>query len=172
MTVPAPLKAAWKSAQLMIAFHKDKQKEKRPEPLMWRPKDATARLPDDPEDREAILQLQGDGDARDVQIKMRPEHIALSRDDDAAIGWSGIVADPYEVRVRVGAAWIRIKADGAIRRETDGQAGAIEIEADGTMFSLQDECEIMVTGDGSRLTRRTRDQLDAITSDGVVSRRY
>ncbi len=171
MTVPAPVKAAWKSAQLLIAFHKTKRKEKRNEPVMWRPNDATARLPDDPEDREAFVVVKGDGDAQDVQIKMHPDKLVLRRDEDEAVGWTGIIADHYEVRVKVGETWIVVRADGSVQRRTDGMEGTAMIEADGAFLRLGSETEIMVSGDGSQLTRRTEYQLDAITADGVVSRR-
>ncbi len=171
MTVPAKMKVAWKSAQLFIAFHKNKQKKRRDEPVLWRPNDATARLPDDPEDKEAFVVVKGDGDGQDVQIKMHPDKLVLRRDESEAIGWTGIIADHYQVRVKVGETWIVVGADGSVQRQTEGMEGTAMIEADGGFLRVGCEAEIMVSGDGSQLTRRTQYQLDAITADGVVSRR-
>ena len=89
MNAPAPVKSLWRSAQLLLAFHKTKEGARRDEPVMWRPSDATARLPDDPEDRGAFVVVKGQGDARDVQIKMHPARLILRRDQEDASGWSG-----------------------------------------------------------------------------------
>ncbi len=170
MNTPAPIKAAWKSAQLLIAFHRTKQKQKRDEPLMWRPNDATARLPENPEDKEAFVVVKGDGDAGDVEIKLHPDNLVLRRDDSDA-GWSGIVAGHSEVSVKVGDTWVTVRADGSVQRVVQGAEDTTWIEADGAMKRLGPDTEILVSGDGAQLSRRTEYQIDAITADGVVSRR-
>ena len=171
MSVPGPVRSVWKSAQLLIAFHRTRQREKRPEPVMWRPNDATARLPEDPEDKEAFVVVKGEGGAQDVQIKMHPDKLILRRDAGAPAGWTGIIADHHEVRVKVGETWVVVRADGSVQRQTDGAEDTAWIEADGAFMRLGPETEILVSGDGSSLSRRTAQQIDAITADGVVSRR-
>jgi hypothetical protein len=171
VNAPVPVKSLWRSAQLLLAFHKTKEGARRNEPVMWRPNDATARLPDDPEDKEAFVNVRGDGDAHDVQIKMHPDKLVLRRDPEEVVGWSGIIADHDEVRVKVGETWILVRADGSVQRRTDGAEDTTWIEADGSFIRIGPETEIMVSGDGSKLSRRTESQIDAITADGVVSRR-
>ncbi len=170
MNAPAPVKSLWRSAQLLLAFHKTKEGARRNEPVMWRPNDATARLPDDPEDKEAFINVRGDGDACDVQIKMHPDKLVLRRDPDAAVGWTGIVADHHEVRVRVAGAWVLVGADGSVRRQLDGATDTTRIEADGSFTRLGPETQINVSGDGTRLTRITEGWTHAIEGEGVISR--
>ncbi|WP_234822681.1 hypothetical protein [Palleronia aestuarii] len=171
VTIPARIKSAWKSAQLLIAFHRDRHGTQRNEPRLWRPNDACAGLPDDPKQKEAFVVLRGDGDAGDVQIRMHPDKIILRRDDEA-LGWTGIQADHHGVSVLVGTVWITVQGDGSIRRQVDGNADDTSwMEADGSFIRIAPDAQIVVTGDGARLSRRTERQLDAITEDGVVSRR-
>ena len=171
MNAPAPVKSLWRSAQLLLAFHKTKEGAPRNEPVMWRPNDATARLPDDPEDKEAFINVRGDGDAHDVQIKMHPDKLVLRRDPDEAVGWTGIVADHHEVAVKIGEAWIKVRADGSVQRQVEGAEDTAWLESDGGYRRLGPETEIEVSGDGSRLHRRTGDHTDAITPTGVASHR-
>lgn len=170
MNAPAPIRAAWRSAQLLIAFHKTRKREKRDEPLMWRPKDATAFIPGDPEDREAFIDVKGTGDARDVQIKMHPDKLILRRDESEP-GWTGIVADHHEVRVRVGDTWITVRADGSVCRQVEDAEDKAWIEADGAFMRIGSDTEIVVSGDGPQLSRRTECQIDAITADGFVQKK-
>ncbi|MBM9595085.1 hypothetical protein [Roseitranquillus sediminis] len=167
MNVILPVKSVWRSAQLLIAFHKTRQRRRRSAPLLWRPNNATARLHDDSEDREAFLVLKGDGQARDVQIRIRPDKLVLRRSSES-MGWSGVVADHHSVSVKVGGTWIAIEADGSVKRESEN--GTTWLEADGAIVKLGGGAEILVSGDGSQLTRRTDDRLDAIIEGGVVSR--
>ena len=171
MNIPARIKSAWKSAQLLIAFHSDPDGVRRDEPRLWRPKNANASLPDDPKQKEAFVVVRGHGDAGDVQIKMHPGKIILRR-DDGTLGWTGIQADHHGVSVLVGNVWIAVQADGSIKRQVDGDTDATSwVEADGSFIRIAPEAQIVVSGDGSQLSRRTDYQLDTITADGVVSRR-
>ena len=125
---------------------------------MWRPNDATVRLPDDPEDKEAFVNIRGDGDAHDVQTKMHPDKLVLRRDPDEAVGWTGIVADHHEVRVRVAEAWVLVGADGSVRRQLDG-----------SFPRLGPETRINVSGDGTRLICLTEGWTHAIEGEGALS---
>ena len=111
--------------------------------------------------------VKGDGQARDVQIRMHPDKLILRRSGES-MGWSGVVADHHSVSVKVGETWIAIEADGSVKREAEDDT--IWLEADGSIIKLGGEAEILVSGDGARLTRRTDGRLDAIIEDGVVSK--
>ena len=167
MTVPARARAVWKSAELLIAFHKNKRRQKRDEPFLWRPKDAIARLLAKPEDQEAFVVLKGEGDSEDVQIKMHPDKLVIRRDQ--VLGWSGIIVDEHWVRVKVDNVWIRIDHDGSVVVEKDAET--TYLEGDGSIIKVSPDAEIMVSGDGSRMSRRTEGQIDAFTEDGFVSRK-
>jgi hypothetical protein len=167
MNVILPVKSVWRSAQLLIAFGKTRQGRRRSAPLLWRPNNSTARLHDDTADKEVLIVVRGEGQAEDVQIRMHPDKLVLRRSGES-IGWSGVVADHHSVSVKVGETWIAIEADGSVKRESEN--GTTWLEADGSIVKLGGGAEILVSGDGSQLTRRTDDRLDAIIEGGVVSR--
>lgn len=167
MTVPSPIRAVWKTAELMIAFHKNKKKERRDAPYLWRPKDAIARLMGKPEDQEAFIVLKGIGDAADVQIKLHPDKMVIRRDH--VLGWSGIVIDEHSVKVLVDDDWIRIDPNGSVKIERDAET--TYLEGDGSIIRISPDAEIIVSSDGQRMSRRTDEQIDAFTPEGFVSRK-
>lgn len=167
MTLPSPVRAVLKSAELLIAFHKNKKREKRDEPFLWRPKEAFARLLAKPEDQEAVVVLKGVDDVEDVQIKLHPDKVVIRRDQ--SLGWSGIIIDEHMVRVKVDNVWVRIDHNGSVVVERDAET--TYLEGDGSIIKINPEAEIMVSSDGRRMSRRTEDQIDAFTEDGFVSRK-
>jgi len=168
MTLPAQVRAVWKSAELLIAFHKNKHREKRDTPYLWSPKDAFARLLAAPEDQEAFIMLKGEADHADVQIKMHPDKLVIRRDQP--LGWSGILIDEDTVRVKVDNIWIRIDATGRVVVEKDAET--TYLEEDGEIIKISPDAEIIVSADGARMSRRTEAQIDAFTEDGFVSRKH
>ena len=170
MNALTPLKSAWKSAQLRIAFHRNKDGRRRQDPRLWNPENGVAGVTDDPKVKEAFLDVRGHGDAGDVQIKLHPDMIILRR-DPGAIGWSGIQVDHHEVRVLVGDVWMIVKADGSIKREVEGVTDDESwLAADGSYIRLAPEMEIEVSGDGRKMSRRTAERIEVIDEDGVLSR--
>ncbi|MFK7882349.1 hypothetical protein [Roseobacter sp.] len=167
MTVPSTVRAVWKTAELMIAFHKNKKKERRETPYLWRPKDAIARLLAKPEDQEAFVVLKGDDDAADVQIKLHPFKMVIRRDH--VLGWSGVVIDEHSIKVLVDDDWIRIDADGSVKIERDAET--TYLEGDGSIIRISPDAEISVSSDGQTMSRRTGEQIDAFTPDGFISRK-
>lgn len=150
----------WKSAQLYIGFHRDPKGRQRSAPKVWPPKDARARIHADPDIQETFLMLKSaDGDAdQDVQIKLRPDMVVLRRDYDG--GWEGIIADAHSVAVKVGGV--------SITRE-DGDS-TTWVEADGGVLKKTEFVESAVYSDGMEMTRRTPDNLTAITPRGLLSK--
>ncbi|MFA8443914.1 hypothetical protein [Yoonia sp.] len=65
-------------------------------------------------------------------------------------------------------AWVRIKVDGTITRETDDDT--TYIEADGLVLKMTEYVDAMMSGDGVALSRRTPDTIAAITEDGVIAK--
>lgn len=167
MTVPSTVRGVWKTAELMIAFHKNKKKERRDAPYIWRPKDAIARLLGKPEDQEAFIALKGVEDAADVQIKLHPDKMVIRRDH--VLGWSGVVIDEYSVKVLVDDDWIRIDHDGSVKIERDAET--TYLEGDGSIIRISPDAEIMLSSDGQSMSRRTGAQIDAFTPDGFISRK-
>ena len=167
MTLPSPVRTVWKSAELLIAFHKNKNRQKRDAPFLWRPKEAFARLLAKPEDQEAVVLLKGADDVEDVQIKLHPDKMVIRREQP--LGWSGILIDEHTVRVKVDNIWVRIDPNGSVVVERDAET--TYLEGDGSIIKINPETEIMVSSDGRRMTRRTEDQIDAFTEDGFVSRK-
>jgi len=39
MNITSPTRQIWKSAELLISFHKNKKRERRDSPFLWRPKE-------------------------------------------------------------------------------------------------------------------------------------
>ncbi len=112
-----------------------------------------------------LKSVDGD-DAQDVQIKLRPDMIVLRRDCPDA--WDGIIADQHSVKVKVGGVSIRVNFDGSIAREDDDST--TWVEADGGVLKKTEFVKAAMSPDGSELTRRTPDNLKAITQSGLVSR--
>ena len=158
----------WKSAQLYIGFHQDKQGRQRAEAHVWKPDNGNATINPDPAKQEAFLVLNAtDPDATgDVQVKLRPDAIVLRRDSDQ--GWKGIKIDEGDVTVLVNGIEIRIGADGAITR-TD-EDSTTWVEADGYILRKTEFVEASMSADGENLTRRTEDHIAAISGDGVISK--
>ncbi|WP_299775912.1 hypothetical protein [uncultured Tateyamaria sp.] len=63
---------------------------------------------------------------------------------------------------------MRVKVDGAITRQTDDDT--TYIEADGSILKMTEYVEAMMSGDGVKLSRRTPDNIAAITEDGVIAK--
>lgn len=164
------IKSAWKSAQLLIAFHRNKDGRSRQDPRLWSPKNGVAGVTDDPKVKESFLVVRGHGDAGDVQIKLHPDQLVVRRDPEA-IGWTGVIIDHYGVKVRVGDVWITVQADGSIKREAiSGADDTSWIEANGEFLRLTPEMEINVSGDGEKITRTRSDDFAAIVGDLAISR--
>ncbi len=169
MNVPARIASAWKSAQLLIAFHRNPNGDKRTEPRLWSPKNNVAGVTDDPQTKEAFIDVRGQGDAGDVQIKLHTDKIILRRDEES-LGWTGIQADHLGVSVLVGDVWVTVNGDGSITRRTTGNDEDTSwIEADGAFIRINPETHISVSGDGSNMSRRTNERVDAVTADGIMS---
>lgn len=158
----------WRAAQLYIGFHRDPSGRKRDTAKVWPPKNGNATLHSDPEEQEAfvVLKAADPKDPRDVQIKLRPNHIVLRRDPGA--GWEGIVVEEAGLSVQVKGTWIRIRADGSVSREAEGDT--TYLEADGAVLKKTTFAEAMVSGDGVELTRRTDTMIAAIRHDGVIAK--
>ncbi|MGY9039860.1 MAG: hypothetical protein ACKVLA_18820 [Rhodobacterales bacterium] len=165
-TVRSRIRTVWDRAQLLIAFHRDPARKLRPEPFLWPPKDATAGLRSDADDQEAFVHLRGRDRSDDVQIKLRSDRIIARRDPGK--GWSGVEIDDCMVRVLVGDVWIEVGPEGTVTRRADDST--TYLEGDGSIIKFSEDAEIMVSSDGSSITRRTADRIEGLTPDGVVSR--
>ena len=165
-TLAKSLQRVWKSAQLYIGFHRDPEGRERKAPHIWPPKNGRATIHEDPDEQEAFVVLKSvDGDAaQDVQIKLRPDMIVLRRDYTDA--WEGVVVDQYAVSIKVGGISIRINYNGSITRE-DGDS-TTWVEADGGVLKKTEFVDAAMSADGIELSRRTPDNLTAITGRGLV----
>ena len=167
-TLTKSLHRVWKSAQLYIGFHRDPEGRARKEPHVWLPKNGRASIHENPDEQEAFVVLKSaDGDtAQDVQIKLRPDVIVLRRDYRDA--WEGVVVDSFTVSVKVGGVSIRINFDGSITRD-DGDS-TTWVEADGGILKKTELVDAVMSADGTELSRRTPDNLTAITGRGLISK--
>lgn len=171
-TLAKPSSAArriWKSAQMYIAFHKDRNKRQRDEPKFWPPKNGSASLHGDPDAQEAIVVVKAadPAESRDVQIKLHPDRIVVRR--DAELWWQGVAVDDHSVTVRMADnTMIEIRHDGSVKRRS--AEDETHVEADGSIFKWTEHAEAHMTGDGVEMTRRTVDRIASITCDGVVDR--
>lgn len=166
--IASSARRVWKSAQLYIGFHRDPDGKMREEPHVWRPKNGSASIHKDPVEQETFMVVksaEGDGD-QDIQIKLRPDMIVLRRDYKDA--WEGAKIDAHSVSVKVGGVSIRINHDGSITRE-DGDS-TTWVEADGGVLKKTEFVEASMSGDGTELSRRTPDNLAAITPTGLLSK--
>lgn len=157
----------WKSVSLFVAFHRDRKQRARKFPYLWPPTGARASVTDkDGTGQEAFVLVKGDGDARDVQIKVWPDKIVLRRDDGH--DWSGIVVTDHGAAVRVGDRWIEVRHDGSVKSSTADGADVTILEADGAIYRWADLAEIIVSPDGGNISRRSPEGTAAITPQGVV----
>ena len=169
MTVIATkVRRVWKSARLFVGFHRDPDGKRREQPHVWSPKNANASIHRDPSEQEAFIVVKsadGDGD-QDIQIKLRPGMIVLRRDFKDA--WQGVKIDAFGVSVKVGGVLIRVNHDGSITREDSDST--TWVEADGGVLKKTEFVEAAMSRDGTELTRRTPDNLTAITQSGLLSK--
>ena len=165
--VAAKTRRVWKSARLLVGFHRDRDGKLRDKPHVWSPKNGSATIHRDPGEQETFVVVKSaDGDvAQDIQIKLRPDMIVLRRDLKHA--WEGVRIDAFSVSVKVGDISIRVGHDGSITREDSD--GTTWVEADGGVLKKTAFVEASMSGDGTELTRRTPENLAAITARGVLS---
>ena len=158
----------WKSAQLCVGFHKDRDGRQRRAPDLWTPKDGRASLYSDPNEQESFVLLKSsEGDTTaDVQIKMRPDAIEMTRNYQGA--WKAVTVDEFAVTIEVAGIRINIGYDGSVTREDE--TGTTWIEADGGVLKKSETVEASISSDGTELTRRTPDNLSVIAEQGVLSR--
>ena len=152
---------------MLIAFYRDPKRRQRAVPFLWPPNGAAAGLKADPADREAFVHLRGTDPTNDVQLKLGPNAIVARREPGR--GWSGIKIEDHTVRVLVSEVWIEIGPDGGVRRETVQGGKTTFVEGDGAIIQLSEDAEVFVSGSGERMTRRTKDRIDVVTADGVLS---
>lgn len=168
--VPTSVQAVWESAELLIAFHKNKDRTKRAAPFFWRPKEAFARLLAKPEDQEAVVVMRAAGDTgADVQIKMHSDKIVVRRDPPAEGGWSGLKVEDHQINIMVGDTVIRVDACGQVVVK-QGTVSS-HIEGTGAFFRFTEDTKIMVSADGDTMSRETPDEFYGIGPDSFVSRR-
>ncbi|WP_371228081.1 hypothetical protein [Roseovarius sp. 2305UL8-3] len=162
------LHRVWRSAQLYIGFHRDLDGREREAPHVWSPKTGRATIHEDPAEQEVFAVLKSaEGDAaQDVQIKLRPDVIVLRR--DCADAWEGVAVDQYTVSVNTGGVSIRINHDGSITRDDGGST--TWVEADGGVLKKTEFIDAAMSADGTELSRRTPDNISAITRRGLISK--
>lgn len=165
-TVREGARTIWNNAHFLIAFHRDKAKQKREEPRLWFPSDGKAGLGADPLDREVFVHLRGKDRTDDVQLKLRSDRIIARRDKGK--GWSGVEVDDAMVRVLVNDVWVEIGADGTVTRRAEDST--TYLEGDGSIIHVSDDTEVLVSGDGTSIMRRTPDRIEGLSPDGVVSK--
>ncbi|MDA3857386.1 MAG: hypothetical protein PF480_03925, partial [Roseovarius sp.] len=121
-----------------------------------------------PEEQEAFLVVKAADRAgpRDVQVKLHPDKIVLRRDSGPS--WEGVVVEDHMISVQVAGAWVRIRADGSVAHERDGDM--TYVESDGAVLKKTEFVEAMMSGDGVELSRRTPTTIAAITEDGVLAK--
>lgn len=158
----------WKSAQLYIGFHRDQNGKQRDEAKVWPPKNGNASIHADPKEQEAFVVLKSADQSkpRDVQLKLHPDRIVVRR--DAGLSWQGVDIQEDRISVHVNGVWIRIKSDGSVTQDLDGDLTIIE--ADGSVIKNTGFVQAQMSADGVELSRRTDTSIAAIRYDGVVSK--
>ena len=64
---------------------------------------------------------------------------------------------------------ITISPDGSVKVVNDAET--TYLEGDGSLIKITPDSEILVAGDGSSMSRRTEHHIDAISDQGVLSKR-
>ena len=158
----------WKNAKLLLAYLRDPARKENPDGFLYTPKDASVGLRAASDTKEAFVHVRGAERADDVQIKLRADKIIARRAPGQ--GWQGVEIDPCGVRVLVGGVWVHVGPDGTVTREAEGSGTKTFVEGDGAVILLSEDAEVIVSPDGSDITRRTADRIEGLTPDGVVSR--
>ena len=156
----------WKSAELLIAFHRNKDGTARDMPFLWSPKATKVAHHQDVTKSETVVRIEAT-DERDVQMRLQGENIVIHRDEGAA--WRGVAITDSQVSVKVGDVWITVGHDGSITRSV-GEAKTF-IEADGSILKIDGDAKVSVSADGATLTRATRDRIEAVSPEGLISRK-
>ncbi|EEE35242.1 conserved hypothetical protein [Rhodobacteraceae bacterium KLH11] len=114
---PRMARRVWQAAEFYMAFNKDKFGNARNQPFHWKPERAGVQIDENPDDKEAFIRLKSTkgADAEDVHIALRPDFIALLREN--AIGWKTILVHERDVRVMMAdGVMIRIDLFGSVVR--------------------------------------------------------
>jgi len=176
MTTPAApskiekaARRVWKSAQMYIGFHKDRNGQQRDTSYVWKPKNGDASIHGDPSEKEAFIVVKSaDRDSgNDVQIKLRPDALVVRRDSDH--WWQGIQIKEDTILVRTAEnVFVKIGPDGTVTRQTETDETVVDYS--GSVFKKTEFTEAFMSGDGVDLKRTTPDNIAAITGSGVVSK--
>lgn len=171
-TTPAQLtkkvRRVWKSAQLYVGFHRDKQGKKRNTAKVWPPENGNATIHPNPAEQEAFVVLKSTDSSlsNDVQVKFRSDKIIARRDTED--GWQGVQIEPMAVIVQI-ADGTRIKVwyDGSVTRATSEDRTTIEL--DGSVFKRTEYARAYMSGDGTEMTTETATHNAMITEAGAQS---
>lgn len=159
----------FKSAKLMIAFYRDRDGKKLEKPFVWEGKKPGVSIAKkDLSEQESFLLVEGEEGSRDVEVRLHPEKIILTRDPGDF--WTGIVLDEGSIKIAVGGRMVEVAPDGAVKVRDDKQPGVVgSIEADGAVYRLASDGQIFVSADGGCVSVETEERLSRLTPDGVVS---
>ncbi|WP_170419675.1 hypothetical protein [Ruegeria atlantica] len=168
-TLSNSARRVWKSAQMYISFHKDRNGKDRKAPKLWPPENGSASIHPDPKSQEATIHVKAidPKTADDLEIKMHPSRVVVRRDTKK--WWQGVAIEDDTIRVRMAdGTYITIEYDGRIKRY--GHEDNTYVEADGSIFKHTAFAESYMAADGVEISRRTEDRIASITADGVVDR--
>ena len=162
------IKKVWKSAQLLIGFHKGRDGQKYDNVRTWAPDNARAGLNADTSKQEAFVVLEAaTGAEDDVQIKLRQDQIVVRRDNNYS--WQGVIIEDGYVAVQTAdGAWIKIEADGAVVRQTEWDETAIL--ADSSVEKRNQYVIAMMSGDGTEMGRVSPVDTVVVDVNGVSRR--
>lgn len=158
----------WRSACLLVGFHRNRAGVRREKPFFWSPDKAHAGIGDDPQHSETVCvvsSVTGNRD-EDVQIKLHPDKIVLRRGQEDC--WTGIIVTDTDVQVQVAGKWIRIGHDGRVELKTD--LDTTSVEADGSVLKELDGVWATMSGDGSKISSSTEHVVSSISPRGVLQK--
>lgn len=163
------IKKVWKSAQLLIGFHKDRQGRAHKHMRTWSPANGLAGLHSDTSKQETFVSMEAASGRQedDVLVKLRPDQIVVRRESGQC--WQGVIIKDDCIAVRTAdGAWIKIEADGAVIRHTERDETVIE--ADNSVSKRTANVEAMMSSDGIDMARSTSENVAFVVADGVTCR--
>ena len=101
-----------------------------------------------------------------MQVKLRPDKTVLRRYPGDS--WEGVVVEDHIISVQVNGVWVRVKADGSVSHELEGDM--TYVESDESVLKKTEFVDAMMSTNGVELSHRAPTTITVITEDGVLAK--
>ena len=138
----------WSAANFYVAFKRDQMGKTRETPFYWRPEANDVQLAAKPDEKETFVRVKStkQADTEDVHIALRPNFIALLRED--SIGWQNVVVEERSVRITTNnGTFVTVSEDGSFC--CDSGDDVTTVERSGRVIKHTQYLDAVLLADGS-----------------------